>query len=383
MSHHIYQQGLAILHVCSYYTGSKVYKNLFCSIARHEKIATQDVFVPLRQPTPSAEEEHNHAFHIHYAHCLSFLTRLSLSFKQRCLSKAFSKFSDTTQHKRYDLIHAHTLYSDGIFAWRLSKSLGIPYVVTVRTTDVSIFHKLAPHWRAIIQSVLKHAQDVIFLSHPHQEITLARYPCIEPNSHVVPNGIDPFWIENARRYKAAEDTHASTALYVGKIDKNKNIKNSIEAFFTARLDNDNRKFNIIGGSYEDYKAIYGPLSDRLSKNVCFLGSITDKDILRKHFVEANIFIMPSHMETFGLVYLESISQCTPVIYSKGQGIDGLFEESTIGHSCDPNSIKSIRLAIEKTLHKYPKGLIFDQPNVVRNFSWPDIGASIVNGSYLV
>ena len=42
--------------------------------------------------------------------------------------------------------------------------------------------------------------------------------------------------------------------------------------------------------------------------------------------------MPSHTETFGLVYAEAMSQGMPVIYTRGQGFDGHFEDGVIGYS---------------------------------------------------
>ena len=41
--------------------------------------------------------------------------------------------------------------------------------------------------------------------------------------------------------------------------------------------------------------------------------------------------MPSRYETFGLVYGEAMSQGLPIIYSKGQGVDGYFKEGTVGY----------------------------------------------------
>ena len=41
--------------------------------------------------------------------------------------------------------------------------------------------------------------------------------------------------------------------------------------------------------------------------------------------------MPSFPETFGLVYVEAMSQGLPIIYTKGQGIDGYFEDGKVGY----------------------------------------------------
>ena len=58
--------------------------------------------------------------------------------------------------------------------------------------------------------------------------------------------------------------------------------------------------------------------------------------------------MPSIFETFGLVYIEALTQNLKLLYTKGQGIDGLFEEK-IGESVNPLSVKDIRHGLAKLL----------------------------------
>lgn len=59
----------------------------------------------------------------------------------------------------------------------------------------------------------------------------------------------------------------------------------------------------------------------------------------------SVFAMPSIFETFGLVYLEALSQNLPVVYTKGQGIDGMFD-NTVGIGVDPLSVEEIKNAIK-------------------------------------
>ena len=51
--------------------------------------------------------------------------------------------------------------------------------------------------------------------------------------------------------------------------------------------------------------------------------------------------MPSITETFGLTYVEAMSQGLPVIYSKGQGFDGRFKEGHIGYHVRSKDTKDI------------------------------------------
>lgn len=51
-----------------------------------------------------------------------------------------------------------------------------------------------------------------------------------------------------------------------------------------------------------------------------------KKQLREAFSISDIFVMPSKPETFGLVYVEALSQGLPILYAKGEGFDGYFDE---------------------------------------------------------
>ena len=88
----------------------------------------------------------------------------------------------------------------------------------------------------------------------------------------------------------------------------------------------------------------------MKTKLCLVGSITDpsyktlidthqndiewydqcpKEQVLAHLRKNDIFIMPSYHETFGLVYAEAMSQGLPVIYTKGQGFDGFFEDGKV------------------------------------------------------
>ena len=81
--------------------------------------------------------------------------------------------------------------------------------------------------------------------------------------------------------------------------------------------------------------------------------------------------MPSFKETFGIVYLEAMSQGLPIIYSQNQGIDGYFKDRAPGYSVDPYSINDIKSKILLAFDNYEE-LSSNAFYQVDNFSWKDI-----------
>ena len=65
-------------------------------------------------------------------------------------------------------------------------------------------------------------------------------------------------------------------------------------------------------------------------------------------VNSDVFAMVSHHETFGLVYIEALSQGLPVLFTQGQGIDGTFSE-LVGVAARPSSVAGIRRGLEQII----------------------------------
>ena len=74
-----------------------------------------------------------------------------------------------------------------------------------------------------------------------------------------------------------------------------------------------------------------------------------KEELINYYRDADVFVLPSHKETFGLVYAEAMSQGLPVIYTRGQGFDGQFDDGEVGYAVsdtDPAEIaEKIKLIV--------------------------------------
>jgi glycosyltransferase involved in cell wall biosynthesis len=89
--------------------------------------------------------------------------------------------------------------------------------------------------------------------------------------------------------------------------------------------------------------------------------------------------MPSFTESFGLVYAEAISQGLPVVYSKGQGFDGQFDEGVVGYHCDANDAGDVAFAIKNVVKKYDVNF-FGICVYASKFKWNEI-CSMYNTIY--
>lgn len=171
----------------------------------------------------------------------------------------------------------------------------------------------------------------------------------------MPNGINDYWLLH-RNYKPPHNkkTHSEINLvYVGDFVKNKNIHVVVKAVEYLNKVGVNVLFTAIGKKDNTMKG-YQKYLFREEAKWAFFKTMErfDKISLINFYKTCDIFIMPSLTETFGLVYVEALSQGLPIIYTKDQGIDGFYEEGYVGFHVDPHDIDDIAKKIIMIINNY-------------------------------
>jgi glycosyltransferase involved in cell wall biosynthesis len=369
------EKDIKLLHLCVDYPYTPLYKLLISSLSRFP--IYQFIFVVLKK-YKATDIGLNQDLSIPntrytYAPIVSILQRLFYFVKIHSNFTSIEKEYDWTE---IDLIHSHYLFSDSGIAYFLNKKYSIPYITAVRNTDVNVFFRYFIHARRFGVKVMKNAEIIYFLSPAYKKYVLETYvpildrPEIEKKAIVIPNGVNQFWLDNLmdKGEKKAPKKNINF-IFIGNLDKNKNIHKTITILIALREEGFNVHFDIVGGDLS-----YGLLNKLLDKNKSFItchGYIKDSEKIKHLLRGADIFIMPSQYESFGLVYIEAMSQGLPVIYRNGQGIDGYFPDGEIGGSINPDDIPNSIHKIKYIINNYTK--ISD--NCIENaqqFSWEKI-----------
>jgi len=343
---------MRILHICNGYADSKVHCNL--TRALDDLGIEQTVYCPVREERLLGKNQFD-GKHINfvYSFCIKPWYKFVYHYKRWMLYRDMKRKINL---KNFDVIHAATLFSDGGLALKVHKTHGIPYIVAVRNTDINVYIRKLKHTHNLGREILVNACRIIFISKAEkkefEESDFAKciYKEIEKKIVCQPNGIDDFWHANIYYGKHS----GQTILYVGDFSVNKNICRLADAVLQLREEKAFEGINllIIGGRKEgivsknDYNIEQVIMDNPMA--IKTLGFICDKNILMEEMRSCAIFAMPSIHETFGLVYLEALSQNLPVIYSKGQGIDGLFDNS-VGLAVNALSVSDIKEAIRTIL----------------------------------
>lgn len=364
---------MKVLYLCNEYYGSKVHRNLCEGLARLG--VSLQVYTYMSDSAKSglnAFESNRTRFY--YRPVLKRWHRFFYHLKVRRVCSDLLHMVDT---ESVDLILATTTFTDGAVARLAAQQLGVPYLVMARNTDVNTFLRYMPHTWIAGRRIVRHAARVICISpsieRRFRSAWLFRGTGLEQKCLMQANGIDDFWIEGIRglgnqgirelgNYGIMESgdcgitespnsrnsvvpTSGHRLLYVGVFNINKNVARLCTCVLRLRQRYPDIQLGLVGGG--------GSMSRRVARYVnrypdhfVYYGRITDKQQLKDIYNQHSLFAMPSIHETFGLVYLEAMSQNLPVIYTRGQGIDGLFADE-IGERVDAFSGRQIQAAVAR------------------------------------
>lgn len=334
---------MRVLQIANGYFDSKLYGLLFDAL--QEKGAQQTVFVPVRADFAQSAEREG----VHVVPCFTNLDRVLFYRKQ---NKMLRWLEQNLELETYDVCHAHTVFSGGFSAWRLYQRYGIPYIVAVRNTDVNVFFKYMVHLRKVGIQILRDARQVIFLSPAYEKQLMGRYVPeayreeLRRKSQVIPNGISQLFLQNQPQAGTAAREPVGL-IYVGNINTNKNLETTIAAAQLLRRRGKEVTVTAVGAIQEEkYR--------KLLEETAFArhyDRAPQQEVL-EHLRKADIFVMPSHTETFGLVYAEAMSQGLPVLYTAGQGFDGQFSEGTVGYRVSDRDPQTIADGVEQIVKDY-------------------------------
>ncbi len=221
----------------------------------------------------------------------------------------------------FDIIHAHdwTSYLAGLSAQQVS---GKPLVLHVHATayDQSGGGNTDPDIRAIESEAFDRADSIVAISNYTRTVLITQYSVDPKKVVVVHNGINLCPIKPLTPVLAEYKAQGKKIVfYNGRITIQKGVDYFVRAARRVVDTYPNVIFVISGwGDMEhEIMRLVGELG--LSGHVIFAGALWD-DERDRMYQSADLLVMPSVSEPFGLVPLEAIQHGTPVLISKQSGV---------------------------------------------------------------
>lgn len=291
------------------------------------------------------------------------------------LFSAAFKLLSLKKTDQFDIIHYFFSLPTGLLSLVPWAFRGTPYIVSLRGSDVPYYdiynskvHFFNLALKPVNKYIWKKAKRVIALSESLK--TTALKSATNQPIGVIPNGVETeLFKPNSNGRQPGKQLRLIT---VSRLIKRKGIDHILKAL--AELRDEKISLLIVGtGSYEDYlKELCSKL--KLNDIVNFYG-YCPREELPKLYNNADIFILPSLAESFGLVFAEAMACGLPIIGAKTGGIVDLVLKEN-GILVEPGGIDEIKEAIVE-MRKKSNDMMQDMGKANRRridmyYSWKNV-----------
>ncbi|EKB48314.1 N-acetyl-alpha-D-glucosaminyl L-malate synthase BshA [Cecembia lonarensis] len=254
-----------------------------------------------------------------------------------------SKMVNVVKYEALDVLHVHYAIphaSAAYMAKQILKEEGIyiPVVTTLHGTDITLVGK-DPSYEPVVTFSINQSDGVTAVSEDLRKDTFEHF-AIKTPIEVIPNFID------LERFKKQKKEHFKRAIcpndekllvHTSNFRKVKRVEDVIRVFYQLRKEIP-AKLLLVGD---------GPERDRMERLCRDLGTCDDIRFLGKlEAVEevlsvADLFLMPSEKESFGLAALEAMACEVPVLSSNAGGIPELNIDGVTGYVCNIGDVTTM------------------------------------------
>ncbi len=254
-----------------------------------------------------------------------------------------SKMVDVVKYEKLDILHVHYAIPHASAAYMaqqilLSQGISIPFVTTLHGTDITLVGK-DPSFEPVITFCLNKSNAVTAVSESLRKDTFAHFGT-DREIHVIPNFIESSEqleeVDFTKRRLYASDSERIIC-HISNFRKVKRVKDVMKIF--AKVNSQIPSVLLLVGD--------GPQRNSLEKlcreldlcsRVIFLGKLQDTARVLKL---ADLFILPSETESFGLAALEAMAMGVPVISSNTGGIPEVNIHGETGYLSDVGDVKEM------------------------------------------
>ena len=257
------------------------------------------------------------------------------------------KMMQVAEAEGLDLLHVHYAIPHSVsalLARMMAAPKALPFITTLHGTDITLVGN-DRSFLPITKFSIEQSDGVTAISHYLKQRTLEEFDIKRP-IEVIPNFV------NCELYcrKPDPEMRAEWApdgepiiMHLSNFRPVKRITDVVEMFAIVR-EKMRAKLVLIGDGPDRGAAEYLVRKKKLTRDVHFLGK---QDRVYKFLSEADLFLLPSDMESFGLAALEAMACEVPVVATNVGGLPEVVEHGVDGYLFTPREVPiGARYALE-------------------------------------
>lgn len=271
----------------------------------------------------------------------------------------------------YDIIHCHDwlTYQAGIAAKHIAKLRGmnVPLIVQVHATE---FDRTAGHPNQYVYDIerqgMHEADYVITVSEYTKNMVIRHYGVSPEKVFVVHNAIDISECTEVDESPKLKQ-HYKTVLFLGRITIQKGPDHFLRIAKRIAEKDDNVRFIMVGSGDMFTRIVEEAAKMGIGDKVLFSDFLSGKDVARAYKM-ADVYVMSSVSEPFGLTALEAARNGVPVVVSKQAGVTEVLKNCLVADFWDVDLMATKILAI---LHnpEFKKHIAEEVKREISGFSW--------------
>lgn len=288
------------------------------------------------------------------------LTRLNRWRLFRRAKNLFARYHDSVG---FQIVHVHfSEMFNSTLGVRLAKRHRLPVVCTEQSTGFLLENERETTLRAA-KEVLQGIHGLTVVS---EELRKVLSPHVRCPIHLVNNGVDPqMFFESANRPRSRR------LVSVGFLLKKKNFHGLIEAFARVKEEYPDLTLDIVGGGPEKANLESLIAQRKLEGSVRLLGSQSNEEVAAL-LREYDSFVLPSVVETFGVVVLEALFSGLPVLVTRCGGPERFVRDGVDGIVTAPDP-DSLTAGLRRLLSQ---NWVIDRDYLLRNYSIEAVAQSL-------
>ena len=260
---------------------------------------------------------------------------------------AFEKvINEAVEKFKPDIIHGQHIW---LLTWLAIKT-GVPYVVTAHGTDL-MGYKKGERFRKYADEAALGAKKIITISNDNNELVREMFPHSADKAVFMQNGYDtdrfypePVPIEEIGKMLGIT-LKEKLVFFAGKLAHFKGIDVLLDAAKIYENENPDTISTILAGAGELESVLKKQTEGNGLKNVHFVGHLNSTE-LRKLYSSANVSVVPSRREPFGLVAIEALACGCPVVATNQGGLTDIINEQ-VGALVEVEDAADLAKALQK------------------------------------